>query len=151
MRKINKGKLIIWDKAKKQWIATDNIILEGNKDLEQELQLSLKNENYPEGIGSPLNKIDSASSEDAYNMYESYYRHNIQSQGAERGQIHRIIEPIHNIDIRNNRGQFQERKQDDEKIIYNEEFTKEYLNDLVNRVNPLPIVENRLYVDRISK
>ena len=132
------------------WIATDNIVLENNKDLELELQLPLRNDNYQERVASPLNKIESVSSEDAYNMYESYYKRNLQSQGGERSQIQRIIEPIYNIDIKN-RVQSQERGQYDDRLIYNEEFTKEYLNDLVNRINPLPIVENRIYVEKMSK
>jgi hypothetical protein len=84
-------------------------------------------------------------------LYESYYRRGLQSQGGERSQIHRVTEPIQNIDIRNNKVQSLERKQHDEKIVYNEEFTKEYLNDLVNRINPLPIVESKVYVERVSK
>ena len=132
------------------WIATDNIVLENNKDLELELQSPLRNDNYQERVASPLNKIESVSSEDAYNMYESYYKRNLQSQGGERSQIQRIIEPIYNIDIKS-RVQSQERGQYDDRLIYNEEFTKEYLNDLVNRINPLPIVENRIYVEKMSK
>mmetsp|Transcript_29238 Transcript_29238/g.33494 ORF Transcript_29238/g.33494 Transcript_29238/m.33494 type:complete len:126 (-) Transcript_29238:926-1303(-) len=111
---------------------------------------------FPQRAGSPLHKIDSVSSEDAYNMYESYYKRMPQSQGGEREkllnfqqtEIAKKEEPVKKPE---GKIHSEVRSSHYEDMMQNEQFTKAYLYELVQRINPLPIVENRVYGGRAGK
>lgn len=78
--KTNKAKLIVWDNDHKKWInaTTKQEPMPDSKDSALEvLQVH-------ENVQMPLHKMDTISSDDAYNFYASYYKRMPQSQEGER-------------------------------------------------------------------
>lgn len=113
-----------------------------NDDVKQLMHLS--------GTQEPLQKIDSTNSEDAYNIYDSYYHKYQDSDGRER-----IVERIPEdegleIEAENNQNYKSEINDYKDAVtgINSYQMTSAILYDLANRSNSLPIYDNRLYVGK---
>ena len=80
----NKTKLIVWDSNSKQWVPS-SFKHEPKIHSEQEFGMSQNTHimyDIPKPVFEPLHKIDSASSKDMYNVYESYYKKMPQSHNT---------------------------------------------------------------------
>jgi hypothetical protein len=145
-------------------------------------------------INAPLQKLDSASSEDAYNFYASYYKKIPQSQGEDRDRMTKKlnvdlsenvgvdqcenadlevrenaevdtpenaeVEPRENSELKKeskSKTQYLPRSEvasqpQVENISQNDLIENEYiLYQMVNRVNHMPIVDNRSYIGKSTK
>jgi hypothetical protein len=143
----NKGKVIFWDRDKKQWLPMSSRNSEVheisvNHDVKQLMQLS--------GMQEPLQKVESMNSGYAYNIYDSYYHNHQDSDGKER--IIKKIAESEGLEIEEEDNQKYQSDindyQDAVTGINNYQMTSAILYDLANRSNSLPIYDSRLYVGK---
>lgn len=155
-------KLIIWDKATKQWVASEKPTENAKNELRDKFSKTMIEFTEHINAPAPLHKIDSASSDDAYNVYKSYYKRIPQSQGGDRD----IINSKLNEDLRENDEENEESMPKDkyypqsevmsqphiESISQHSLVANEYLlYQMVNRVNVMPLVDNRAYIGKSTK
>ena len=121
----------------------------------------------PKPVFEPPHKIDSVSSEDMYNVYESYHKKLPQSRDTVR--IPEEKENGRNPEIaklNNNQKEIMELKNEHiklsdyisienlDQILHDERYVEAVLYDLVNRNNPLPVVDKqgrRVKLTRLHK
>lgn len=150
--------MIVWDSNSKQWVPS-SFKHEPRLQSEQELGTTQNTHfmyDIPKPVFEPLQKIDSVSSEDMYNVYESYYKKMPQSRDTVR--IPEEKEDDQNSEVAKQNSDLKEIKSikhehvkssdyismdNLDQILHDERYVEAVLYDLVNRNNPLPIVDKQ--------
>uniref|UniRef100_A0A7S3NYR9 Uncharacterized protein n=1 Tax=Euplotes crassus TaxID=5936 RepID=A0A7S3NYR9_EUPCR len=139
-----KNKMIVWDAGKKKWTSTGARDLTPNSPLSDDQKDRIPGRpmiKVSENIPAPVQKIDSISSEDAYNLYSSFYKNlAMNNEGTEDKEI-----------SANGPGTKSTIEEKEEVIpvpqfppdMDPEEITTAFLYDLVNRVNHLPVTNKK--------